>query len=126
MVKNVDKLVDCYVKNCKKELKNLRKKFGDECNKKNYKLYNDYEKGRISQKEFIQKATKNNEKLLNSYENIKLCKCEINNCYKYVKTHLDTFAAKVNYKKKRANYTAEDYSKIFQLIFKSNIKNIKF
>jgi|688.fasta_scaffold89162_6 hypothetical protein len=124
MVNNVDKLFDCYIKNCKKELDIYKKQIGDKIRKKSDKLYSDYEKGKISQKEFIKKATKNNEKLLNSYESISYHKCEINKCYKYVKKNLDKYADKINYKKK-TNYSVKDYIKIFQLVFRKNIKNIK-
>ena len=121
-VNKFDKLVDCENKKCEKENKIFNKKFDANYVKKDNKLYNDYESGKISLKEFIKKATKNNDKISNSNETIKLHKCKINKCYKYLKPYLDTYAAKVNYKKKKANYTTEDYIKIFQLIFKRNIK----
>ena len=57
-------------------------------------------------------------------QTIKVHKCQLNKCYKYVKKQLDREADIIDYKKKQ-NYTINDYINIYKIMFKKNIKNIK-
>ena len=116
--------IKCYIKHCKKEMDNAENNINREITLKNNKLYNDYKHNKISQKTFIQKAIKYNKKLFDSIQTIKLHKCQLDKCYKYVKKQLDREADIIDYKKKR-NYTINDYNNIYKIMFKKNIKNIK-
>ena len=119
----MNKEIKCYVSNCKKQLDIAKKDIEQKIIMKSDKLYNDYKKHKISQKEFIKKAVKNNKKLFESIQTINVHKCQLDKCYKYVKKRLDKEAEIINYRKK-SNYTIEDYIKIYRTLFKQNIKKL--
>ena len=115
--------IKCYIKHCKKEMDKAKNNINREINMKSNKLYEDYKNNKISKQTFIQKAIKYNKKLFDSIQTIKLHKCQLDKCYKYVKKQLDREADIIDYKKKR-NYTINDYINIYKIMFKKNIKNI--
>ena len=115
--------IKCYIKHCKKEMDKAKNNINREINMKSNKLYEDYKNNKISKQTFIQKAIKYNKKLFDSMQTIKVHKCQLDKCYKYVKKQLDREADIIDYKKKR-NYTINDYINIYKIMFKKNIKNI--
>ena len=115
--------IKCYIKHCKKEMDKAKNTIDREINMKSILLYNDYKTNKISQQTFIKKSIKYNKKLFDSIQTIKLHKCQLNKCYKYVKKQLDREADKIDYKKKH-NYTINDYINIYKIMFKKNIKKV--
>jgi hypothetical protein len=115
--------IKCYIKHCKKEMDKAKNTIDREINMKSILLYNDYKTNKISQQTFIKKSIKYNKKLFDSIQTIKLHKCQLNKCYKYVKKQLDREADIIDYKKKH-NYTINDYINIYKIMFKKNIKKV--
>jgi surface antigen len=123
MTKDNDDDIKCYIKHCKKEMDKSKNDLDRIINKKNNKLYDDYKKHKISQKEFIKKAIRNHKKLFNSIQRINLHNCQLDKCYKYVKKRLDKASDEINVKKKN-NYNINDFNNIFKILFKKNIKKL--
>lgn len=113
MANNLLNLTSCYIKNCKKEvedIKNSRTKYL----KNSTAIYDKYIDRKIDRKTFISQINKIEEDFIKSIENYSMKKCEIDNCSKLVKIKLDRLAAKINYPIKK-NYTVDDYIEIIIL-----------
>ena len=109
---NLLKLVKCYTKNCKKELKML-KKDRDLWLKNGNKLYNDYKEGKITKEQFEEKIKILDKNYYNSLNNKKNYECHLNKCYNLVKENLELLSKRMNYNlKDKKKYTLEDYIKI--------------
>lgn len=118
---NLNLLVDCYLKNCKNEVKIIKKERniwvvnGD-------KLYNDYKNNIISKKEFIKKTDDLDKKYYNSLSYKKIAQCKLDNCYNLTKKNLDFLLKKMKYPIKN-KYNINDYIKILLLNQKFIKKN---
>ena len=122
---DINSLVECYNKNCKKEVK-MRKKIRDKWNINTNKIHNDYKNGIIkSKKEFIKIINKLDSDYFNSIENINMYNCEIDNCYNLLKNKLDYAANKIKYNKKNEKYSIEDYINILTITNKNENNQIK-
>jgi hypothetical protein len=114
------KITNCYLEKCNKEANN-RKKIRDIWITNSTNLYNNYKNNIITKKEFITKINKLDDNYFKSIESKSIHQCEIDKCYDLLKVKLDHLASKLNYKKKKTNYTIDDYTKM--LIMTNKFKN---
>ena len=114
------KITNCYLEKCNKEANN-RKKIRDIWITNSTNLYNNYKNNIITKKEFITKINKLDDNYFKSIESKSIHQCEIDKCYDLLKVKLDYLASKLNYKKKKTNYTIDDYTKM--LIMTNKFKN---
>ena len=121
-INNLIKLTTCYTNKCKKEAI-TRNKLRTIWMKNSNKIFEDYKNKIITRKEFIIKINKLDADYFNSVESIAIHNCEIKECYNLLKIKLDHMASKINYKKKKENYTIDDYNKI--IITTNKINNSK-
>lgn len=123
-IQDIVKLTNCYIEKCKKEVK-ARSKVRSVWFANSNKNYEDYQNKIITRKEFLKRANKLDSDYLNSIQEISIHKCEIANCYDLLKVKLDHISSKINYKKKNANYTIDDYINILKKNNKKNNADIK-
>jgi hypothetical protein len=128
MLKIYIELAQCYMKNCNDEFKQ-RKEIRTAWFKNTTKLHEDYKNKLITQKQLMTKLNKLDKQYFSAIENINLHKCEIEKCYKEVKTKLDYLAEK-NKIQKLDNYTLDDYNKFVKInhtnILKSDVDKYFF
>jgi len=112
---HMNKLLNCYKKNCNKEFNDLLK-----INKLNAlkidELENNLKNNVITEKQYKENVSKIFNEFINTKEYIEFKKCHNNNCNKLIQKYLKILNKELNYQfDDKAKYTIDDFIKILNI-----------